>query len=153
MFHYDLFVSPSKIPHAGNGVFTNEYIPARKVIVYPNEKNITLTKNQFKDIPTNQAQLQSAIRWFDETYTIDPDWSLESNFNHSFAPNCLWYLGFIISLQELEPGDELLIDYRNFLEEGYTLDFKDSITGLEITGFTWPDKMKNGAKLILEHFA
>ena len=153
MFNYQLFVANSRIPNAGNGVFTHELIASKKIVVFPNETNTILTKDQFKDFPTDQAQLQSAIRWFDETYTIDPEWSLECNFNHSFDPNCLWYLGFIISLRTIQPGEELFIDYRYLLEEDYVLEFCDSLTGQQIKGFSWREKMRRGALVIAELYS
>lgn len=153
MINHQLYVANSKIPKAGNGVFTNERIEAKKVVVFPNENHKILSKQEINDFPNQQAQSQSAIRWFDETYTIDPDWSLECNFNHSFNPNCLWYLGFIISLKTIEHGEELTIDYRHFLDEGYALDFPDSLTGEQIKGFSWREKMHKGAVILTELYS
>lgn len=153
MKRFDLAIRPSLIPHSGNGLFAQENIGRGRVVIFPNEENQTLSDQQLSAFPIDSIEYQSSVRWFEDLYTIDPKWSIESHLNHSFTPNTLWYLGFIIAKKEIQDGEELTIDYRHLLPANYTMDFSDSLTGLAITGLSWEEKMCKGAKEILELYS
>jgi SET domain-containing protein len=152
MNRFALEIQDSLIPFAGMGLFTKEFIPQKSVIIFPNEENLLLSSQELEKFPVDSIEQQSAVRWFEDLFTIDPKWSLESHLNHSFNPNCLWYLGFVFAKENIQAGSELTIDYRHLLEENFTMDFNDSLTQLPITGLPWAEKMCKGAKEIQELF-
>lgn len=143
LFKHD--IKDSSIPYAGKGLFTCEFIPKRKVIVFPNQSHTVYRKNELNQFDENSIEQISSVRWFEDLFTVDPEWSPESHLNHSFNPNCLWHLGFIFALRDLLPNEELTIDYSNLLDEQTVLEFKDSLTGREIRGLSWEEKIKRSS--------
>jgi len=153
MFKFECEVKDSKIPQAGLGLFIKVPVKKGQIIVYPNQQNQTLSLAELSQLPPDSVEMQSSIRWFEETFTIDPSWNLECYFNHSFSPSCLWHLGFVFALRDLHPGDELTIDYRVLLQEGAALEYLDSETQKPIIGFAWEEKMKFTSAQLLEIFS
>jgi hypothetical protein len=153
MFKFDCFVQDSKISGAGLGLFTTSPIKRGQIIVYPNQENQTISHAEFIKLPEDSIEFASSIRWFEDTYTVDPEWNLECYFNHSFEASCLWHLGFVFALRDLKAGDELTIDYRVLLQEGGQLEYLDAETNLPIVGLSWRDKMLFTTKKLLEIFS
>lgn len=145
-------IRQSKIQGAGLGLFANEIIPQKKIIAFPNQSHTLFSKEQMKNFSEDSIEKVSSIRWFEETYSSDVDWSEESHFNHSFNPNCLWHLGFVFALREIEAGEELTLNYEWLLDENTKLDFLDSDTGLEVCGIAYEEKMKRTTHLLLTMF-
>jgi SET domain-containing protein len=96
------------------GVFATEFIPARrKVIEYTGEK-----------ISRRETKRRADAREFTYLFTLDPYWTIDGAvggsgaeyINHSCDPNLTSKIikGHIlyVSLREIEPGEELTIDYR-----------------------------------------
>jgi len=152
MLNFRFEIKNSNIKNAGKGLFTLEKIQKSKILIFPNQKHIIHSKESLSSYPNDSIEQISSIRWFEDKYTVDPDWSEESHLNHSFNPNSLWHLGFVFAIKDLEVGDELTIDYRNLLDEDTVLDFIDSETGREIRGFTWQQKMLRTSEVLLTLF-
>jgi hypothetical protein len=153
MFKFECVVQESTIPGAGLGLFLQQPVKKGQIIVYPNQENRTISSVEFSQLADDSIEMQSSIRWFEDTYTVDPEWNLECYFNHSFEPSCLWHLGFVFALRDLQPGDELTIDYRVLLHEGSQLEYLDAKTKQPIVGFSWRDKMIFTSKKLLEIFS
>jgi hypothetical protein len=150
MLRYKCHVADSKIPQAGKGLFIDESVECGQILIYPNQKNQTITEAEFETLAADSMELQSSIRWFEDLYTVDLEWSLECYLNHSFSPNCLWHLGFVFALRDLNPGDELTIDYRVLLQAGSQLEYIDSITQKPIIGMQWREKMQFTSRHLVE---
>jgi len=103
-------------------------------------------------LPHDSVEYRSMIRWFDDVYTVDPEWSPESHLNHSFEPNGLWHLGFIFALEDLPPGSELTIDYRLILDPEDEAGFLDACTGGQIVGLPWEEKMATTSAALVDLF-
>ena len=54
--------------------------------------------------------------------------------NHSFAPTLLCHFGVVVALRDLEPGDELTLDYRTLIDTTDVGIYNDAVTGREIRG-------------------
>ena len=80
-------------------------------------------------LPDAAHCLASTVRWFEDHYTVTPEWPDECYINHSFAPCGLWHLGFVFALDDLPAGTEITVDYRHLLAPGQEEDFRDSISG------------------------
>ena len=91
--------------------------------------------------PVLTALLASTVRWFEDRYTVTPEWPDECYINHSFAPCGLWHLGFVFALEDLAPGTEITVDYRHLLAPGQEEDFVDAQSGQRIVGYTWRESM------------
>jgi hypothetical protein len=141
MLTFKSTIAASKIPMAGKGLFTQEAISKGQVLVYPNQEHTTYSKEELANFPEDSIEQVSAVRWFEKTFSVDPDWSEESHLNHSFTPNALWHLGFVFALKDIPAGGEITIDYSYLLDQGTKLDFNDSVTGRPVEGTSFPEKM------------
>ncbi len=152
MLLFKSFIAPSKIPLAGKGLFTNELLAKKKVVIVPNQKHILYSALELKQFSSESIEQQSSVRWFEDVHTVDPEWSEESHLNHSFSPNLLWHLGFVFALRDIDKGEELTIDYSHLLDENTSLGIHDSITGRLISGISFEEKMRKTARELQELF-
>lgn len=153
MLNFKFSIQDSMIPMAGKGLFSQEFLRKGKVIIFPNQEHKIYTVEEFKKFDAKSMEYISGIRWFEDCYSCDPEWSEESHLNHSFTPNCVWHLGFVFPLRDILPGEELTINYQYLLDSDSTMDFNDAITGREIRGLKFSDKMSETTKLLSQVFA
>ena len=131
-------VAPSPIEGAGNGLFLDEDIAAGRVMLAPDAIDTTYALGQIDASEELAAQRHAMARWFEDRYTLSPDWPDECFVNHSFTPTGLWHLGFVFALENLPAGTEITVDYRHLLPPGEEEAFIDSATGGKIIGLPWP---------------
>lgn len=134
-------IAPSRIPGAGQGLFLDEAVARGRILVAPDAIPATYTWDQVRAQPDPEAAMAATVRWFEDRYTITPEWPDECYVNHSFAPNGLWHLGFIFAARDLAPGEELTVDYRHLLPEGDEEVFRDAQSGRAIVGFSWAESL------------
>ena len=130
-------IAASRIPHAGQGFFLAQDVPAGSVIVAPDRIDRTLSFDEVDALPAGSLALNTSARWFEDRYTVSPAWPDDCYVNHSFEPNGLWHLAFIFAARDLLAGQELTIDYRFLLAPGVQIGFLDSLTGQPIVGHSW----------------
>jgi len=143
-------VAASSIPGAGQGLFLDETVAAGRVITAPDAIERTYRHADISATPELRAQFHASARWFEDRYTLSPDWPDECYINHSFTPNGLWHLGFVFALAELPAGTEITVDYRHLLPPGEAEDFVDSATGETITGLSWSDSLAGSTRALAE---
>ena len=143
-------VAASSIPGAGQGLFLDEPVAAGRVITAPDAIERTYRHADISASPELRAQFHASARWFEDRYTLSPDWPDECYINHSFTPNGLWHLGFVFALAELPAGTEITVDYRHLLPPGEAEDFVDSATGETITGLSWSDSLAGSTRALAE---
>ena len=143
-------VAASTIPGAGKGLFVDETVAAGRIITAPDAINQTFTLAEILASPDLSAQFSASARWFEDRYTLSPEWPDECYINHSFTPNGLWHLGFVFALTELPAGSEITVDYQHLLPPGQTEDFVDSRTGGIITGSSWHDSLTSSTRALGE---
>jgi hypothetical protein len=134
-------VAPSLIPGAGKGLFLDEAVAAGKLVTAPDDIRKVYKWNDVLAQPDADKLLAATVRWFEDRYTITPEWPDECYINHSFAPNGLWHLGFVFALADLAPGTEITVDYRHLLAPGQREDFDDAATGRPIVGYDWRESL------------
>lgn len=134
-------VSPSLIPGAGKGLFLDEAIAAGRLITAPDDIRNVYKFQDVQALPNAAQLLPATVRWFEDRYTVTPEWPDECYINHSFAPNGLWHLGFVFALDDLPAGSEVTVDYRHLLAPGQREDFDDAATGKPIVGFEWSESL------------
>ena len=54
--------------------------------------------------------------------------------NHSFEPTLLCHCGVVVARRDLEPGDEMTLDYRTLIDATDVGIYNDAVTGREIRG-------------------
>jgi hypothetical protein len=143
-------ISDSRIPHAGQGLFATEPIATGRVIVAPDAINGTVDFAYVQSLHDDHPHLRSSVRWFEDVYTVAPDWPDECFLNHSFAANGLWHLGFVFAARNVQRGEEICIDYRFLLAPGFDIGFADALTGRRIVGYSWDENVLNSTQQLLD---
>ncbi len=67
-------IAQSAIPGAGKGVFIEEDALHGAVIIAPDAIPRTLRWDEIVARPDREALMPGAIRWFEEHFTVTPDW-------------------------------------------------------------------------------
>ncbi len=134
-------VAASSIEGAGKGLFLDEPVTAAKIIVAPDDIRKVYKWNDLLAQPNAQELLYATVRWFDDGYTVTPEWPDECYINHSFKPSALWHLGFVFALSDLPAGTEITVDYRHLLAPGQSEEFADAQTGEPIVGYEWEESL------------
>lgn len=142
-------VAASTIVGAGRGLFADEVIVQGRVIIAPDNVHTVWDEARLRTCAADSIEVESSVRWFEDRFSLTPEWSDECFVNHSFAPNALWHLGFIFALREIAVGEELLMDYRHVIGSGEVMPFKDADTGREIVGLPWPVVLKLSAQQLV----
>ena len=141
-------IAASAIPGAGKGLFLAQSVSAGSVVVAPDAIPRTYAFGEITGTPDLAALLHTSVRWFEDCYTLSPDWPDECYVNHSFAPTGLLHLGFIFAGSDLHAGIELTVDYRHLLAPGQEESFCDAETGTAIIGFDWRDSLVGSTRAL-----
>lgn len=141
-------IAASRIPGAGQGLFVEEPVARGAVIVAPDNVHTVWPEQRLRALPPDSREVESSVRWFENWFSLTPEWSDECYVNHSFAPTALWHLGFIFALDELAPGTEVTMDYRYVIGDGERMPFVDAQTGRDIVGLPWAQALGQSAALL-----
>jgi hypothetical protein len=137
-------IGPSLIPGAGKGVFLEAPLARGHIAVAPDKIDQTWSFPEILSDPERAKLLHTSVRWFEDRYTLSPDWPDECYVNHSFEPTGLWLLGFIFAARDLDAGEELTVDYRHLLAPGQEEEFRDARSGQPIVGHAWDESLRLG---------
>jgi hypothetical protein len=143
-------VADSRISGAGKGLFVDEPVRRGAVIVAPDQVHTVWPESKLRQYVADSKEVESSVRWFEDRFSLTPEWSDECYVNHSFSPNALWHLGFIFALVDLAPGTEVTMDYRYVIGDGERMPFADAETGREIVGLPWSQVLAGGAQALLD---
>jgi hypothetical protein len=146
-------IGPSGIPLAGQGLFLTRAVARGAVVIAPDQVHTMMPEARLRAYPEDSIEVRSSVRWFEDWYSITPEWSDECYVNHSFNPTGLWHLGFIFALRDLPAGTELSIDYRLVIGSGETMPFADSVSGQPIVGLPWAECLRQSTRLLAELMA
>jgi len=141
-------IAASAIPGAGKGLFVDEFVAAGRIVTAPDAINQTHRWDDIMASPALSADLHAAARWFEDRYTVSPDWPDECYVNHSFEPTGLWHLGFIFAAKDLAQGTEITVDYRHLLAPGQEESFNDAASGEKITGLLWQESLAQSTRAL-----
>ena len=138
--HYH--IGPSLIAGAGQGLFIDEPVARGRLITAPDAIARVYTFDEINALPDAAQLLPATVRWFEDRYTVTPEWPDECYINHAFEPSALWHLGFVFAARDLDPGCEITVDYRHLLAPGQEEAFLDSASGQRIVGYAWPESLR-----------
>ena len=143
-------IAASGIAGAGKGFFLDEPVARGRVLIAPDKVHTVLPEHELRKFPQGSIEVDSSVRWFEDWFSLTPEWSDECYVNHSFTPTGLWHLGFIFAQDDLAVGTELTIDYRLVIGSGEEMPFRDSATGQPIVGLQWQDNLRQSAQRLLQ---
>jgi hypothetical protein len=146
-------IEPSRIAGAGKGLFLDEPVARGRVIIAPDRVHTVMAERELRRHAPDSIEVESSVRWFEDWFSLTPEWSDECYVNHSFTPSGLWHLGFIFAREDLVPGAELTMDYRLVIGSGEEMPFRDAATGQPIVGLPWRDNLRQSAQHLLELLA
>lgn len=135
-------VAPSLIPHAGKGLFLDEPVARGSVILAPDKVHTLMHERDLRRYPEDSIEVESSVRWFEDWFSLTPEWSDECYVNHSFTPTGLWHLGFVFALADLPADTEVTMDYRLVIGSGERMPFNDSLSGEPIVGHRWDECLR-----------
>ncbi|MEP6940557.1 MAG: SET domain-containing protein [Rudaea sp.] len=130
-------VAASRIPAAGKGLFLDQPVARGRLITAPDDIRNVYKWDEIGGQPNAQELLPATVRWFEDRYTVTPEWPDECYINHSFSPNGLWHLGFVFALRDLASDEEITVDYRHLLAPGQEEAFTDATSAQRIVGYSW----------------
>lgn len=138
----DYHIGPSSITGAGQGLFIDEPLARGRLITAPDGIAGVYTFEEVLALPDADKLLPATARWFEDRYTVTPEWPDECYINHAFIPSALWHLGFVFAAANLPAGAEVTVDYRHLLAPGQEEGFLDAHSGERIVGFTWHESLR-----------
>ncbi len=142
-------VAPSGIAGAGQGLFVTAPVARGSVIIAPDNVHTVWPESRLRTLPDDSLEVRASVRWFEQWFSITPEWSDECYVNHAFEPTGLWHLGFIFARADLVAGTEITTDYRLLLGEGEDPGFTCSVSGRPIIGLPWRDSLGDSARQLL----
>ena len=141
-------IGPSTITGAGQGLFLDEPVARGRLITAPDAIPRVYTFDQINAMPEAAQLLPATVRWFEDRYTVTPEWPDECYINHAFEPSGLWHLGFVFAAADLGAGTEITVDYRHLLAPGQEEEFLDAGSGERIVGFSWDESLRTSTRVL-----
>ena len=138
-------IDSSRIPGAGRGVFLSEPVRAGRILVAPEGIPKVYRWDEVLALPDQASALAASVRWFEDRYTVSPEWPDECYINHSFSPSGLWHLGFVFAARDIQADEEVTVDYRHLLGEGQREEFNDAASGEAIIGWSWAESLRRSS--------
>ncbi|WP_420464443.1 SET domain-containing protein [Panacagrimonas sp.] len=138
-------IEASRIPQAGQGLFLEEPVACGRVLVAPDNIHTVWPEARLRTHAEDSIEVRSSVRWFEDRFSLTPEWSDECYINHAFAPTALWHLGFVFALADLPAGCEITMDYRYVIGDGEQMPFLDSLSGQPIVGLPWTQCLRESA--------
>ncbi len=135
------------------GLYLEQAVDRGSVLIAPDAVPRTWRWDQIVARPDAEALLPSCIRWFEDQFTVTPEWPDECYVNHAFAPTGIWHLGFVFAASALARGAEVTIDYRHLLGEGQQEVFLDAVTRTPIIGLPWSESLRLSTEQLREVLA
>lgn len=133
----------------GKGVFLKQAVKRGQVVVAPDAINKLYSHAERAALVPGSPEDEACVRWFETWHTVSTDWPDECYVNHSFSPSCLWHLGFIFALRDLQPGIEVTVDYRFVINDNEVMPWLDNETGQQIVGYTWEENLRKSTEQLL----
>ena len=75
-------IAPSAIPGAGQGLFLAESVARGRIVVAPDAIPETFRWSEIEARPDREEMLPSTVRWFEDRFTMTPEWPDECYVNH-----------------------------------------------------------------------
>lgn len=140
----------------GKGLFLGEPVARSTVVI-----NMAIDAN-FVSESEYLAALQagepaynvSGVRWVDDVFLVSSVGEEDEDFiNHAFTPSLIYHCGLCFAARDLQPGEELTVDYRLWLSDSPLDDFTDASTARLVRGWSAQEALKISTTQLAELFA
>ena len=120
----------------GNGLFAAERVPAGRIVCCFTVGSEVITEGQFVQGCAAGVHriLRTGTRYAGRYFTVGNEGAPYNFINHSFEPNLLSHCGLVLARRDVEPGEELTLDYRLLVDPGDVAAYDDAATGRPIRG-------------------
>lgn len=117
MFLFRAEVRTATDPRMGLGLFALEYIPAgSKVWEFVEGADVKILKSRVDNLTDAQREYFYKYGWIEGEYYVS-SCDVTNFINHSITPNLRVSDEILISIKDINPGDEIFEDYREFDSE------------------------------------
>lgn len=120
----------------GKGLFAGERVPAGRIVCCFTLGSDVITEGEFVQGCADGVRriLRTGTRYAGKHYTVGNEGEPYNFINHSFEPNLLSHCGLILAKRDVEPGEELTLDYRLLVDPSDVAAYDDAETGRPIRG-------------------
>ena len=96
----------------GSGLFAAEFVPKGTIVFFQDPLDQVITSQKMADLPAPFQELVDKYAYQDRKGDWILGWDRSIYTNHSCEPNALdTALGFEIAIRDIQPDEELTIDY------------------------------------------
>ena len=96
----------------GSGLFATEFVPKGTVVFFQDPLDQVISPTQLENLPEPYQEIVDKYGYQDRAGNWILGWDRSIYTNHSCEPNALdTALGFEIAIRDIQPGEELTIDY------------------------------------------
>ena len=126
----------------GVGLFTREFILRRSLVInWVDQGRIISERDHLTLIAENEFAAKNSVRLCGSAFIIGESEDATDSINHSTSPNLLYFNGLCFSARDIQPEEELTIDYR----------FLNSETQIDVVrGFSNEIALRQSAKVVIE---
>ncbi len=128
-------IAASSLPGAGLGAYAMEAAPLGTLLGIDLPQSEWMIDVQEALALPRRARSQTWRHVEDICFRGGEGRATASNYlNHSFQPNVLWHLGCYWALRDVQPGDELTLDYRPLIAPDWSGRIIDAASGIPLMG-------------------
>jgi len=132
------------------GLFLLEPVKKGTVILIANSSGImTETDYQSEQAKDNKLISMTAVRLLGRHFIYGDSIGNEEYINHSETPNMLYHCGIFLAARDIDPGEELTVNYKYFLAEQDVCAFYNAETGHTVDGISPADAFIQSAEEVL----
>jgi len=139
-------------PIAQKGVFSKQFIKKGTIVslfMLGNMKIMTEQEYQSEQEKGNTIIIKTACRYVGKYFLYGDQIAEDEHFNHSFTPNILYHCGICFALCDIEPGQELTMNYHFLFAVNDVFRFTDSNSGRLVDGLNPTKSIVESAKELI----
>ena len=147
MLLVNAYVEHSEI--AGLGLYAGEPVRLGTAVAIFTHGLQLINEDEYnaRTLSGDEAVIKTACRFINHLFLCRESGEIEDEdyVNHSFTPNLLYHCGICFALTDLEPGEELTLNYQ-FLLSRDEPGFYDTLTGRYVSGLAPTEALYHSSK-------
>ena len=99
----------------GKGVFVRESVPRGRILSIGCRPTILREEEYLLRARTDPDLFRNSVRLLGKYYGYEPGGTVPEDYiNHSANSNVLYHMGALIALRDIQPDEELTVDYNHY---------------------------------------